>query len=385
MNYSQKEFSELFESMINDSVDKGLISHAEDFLDIVDNLEDISNYYIMDKSVIANLLANIVYYDMTSIYESSKSIFAEGSDLDSIGEDKGIIRPLATKASVGVVFNLLTSWDEIEEDINIPEGITLSTDDGVEYETVESLYLSKGSEKTTVQCLSKESGKDYKIAKNTLTIIKDNLDYDFICTNENSSSGGSDEYSDDEYRYLIMNWFKIHLKGSLEAYENYFASFDGIDGYKLVPNWDGSGTMKIILDPGTPYLLNKAYNEIKNTVCQHDDIIMMFRPTEKIIDIYAQINVDIDQINPYSEMEKQDIQNRIIQAIKIFIDGGNMVDGEYYPGLELGEDFIPHKLAVFLDSEIPELKNINFIEPNNYVKIEDEEIGVSGNLTVEMI
>ena len=44
---------------------------------------------------------------------------------------------------------------------------------------------------------------------------------------------------------------------------------------------------------------------------------------------------------------------KIITAIKVFIDGGYRINGEWYDGLYLGEDFIPHKLAVFLDEEIP--------------------------------
>ena len=362
-----------------------MISHAEDFLDLIDDREDISNYYVMDKSVIVNMVTSIIYPDMTSVYESAKVEYAEGTDLDDIGATRGIPRPPATSSSVEVTFSLLNSWEGINTDIIIPAGITLVTDDNIEFETMEDLYLSNGSSTVNIQCLSKETGSDTKISANTLVNIKDSLDYDFSVTNPEASSGGEDEYEDDEYRYLLLNWFKVHLKGSLEAYENYFANFDGIDGYKLVPNWDGSGTMKIVLDPGTPYLLNKAYTEIKESVCQSDEIIMMFPPIEKIIDIYAVVNVDIDQINPYSDMEKQDIQNRILQAIKVFIDGGYMVDGNYYPGLMLGEDFIPHKLAVFLDDEVPELKNITFTTPDNYVTILDEEIGVSGNLTIEMI
>ena len=50
-----------------------------------------------------------------------------------------------------------------------------------------------------------------------------------------------------------------------------------------------------------------------------------------------------------------------------------------YTGLGIGEDFIPHNLAVFLDEEIPELKDINFSTPEDYIRIEDEEIAVSHN------
>ena len=54
-------------------------------------------------------------------------------------------------------------------------------------------------------------------------------------------------------------------------------------------------------------------------------------------------------------------------------------------GLNIGEDFIPHKLAVFLDEEIPELKSIQFKYPEDYIKILDDEIGISNTITIEMV
>ena len=95
--------------------------------------------------------------------------------------------------------------------------------------------------------------------------------------------------------------------------------------------------------------------------------------------------MDIDRLNPYSASEKDVIEAKIISAIKIFIDGGYRVNGDWYEGLYLGEDFIPHKLAVFLDDEIPELKNISFKYPEDYVQILDDEIGVSNNIEIEMM
>ena len=182
-----------------------------------------------------------------------------------------------------------------------------------------------------------------------------------------------------------MNWKLINLKGSFEAYENYFANFNGIDSYRIVPNWNGTGTIKCILDPGTDYQLNLAYEELQDSITQATEDIFMSAPINKYINIYAIVNVDIDQVNPYSTIEKSVIQAKIITAIKIFIDGGYRANGEWYGGLYLGEDFIPHKLAVFVDEEIPELKNITFKYPEDYVPIQDEEIGVSNEITIEMI
>ena len=138
MNYSQKYYEEIFESMLQDSLENGLISHAEDFPDFIANKQDISNYYVMDKAVIATMFAK-VYEDITRVYNSAKVDYAESYDLDDIGKIVGVPRPEATKSSVKVLFSL----GEIQEtDVTIPEGFTISTDlNGVEYETISELYF----------------------------------------------------------------------------------------------------------------------------------------------------------------------------------------------------------------------------------------------------
>lgn len=382
MNYKEKQYEEIFEAMLEDSLEKGLISHADEFKSFINNKQDISNYYVMDKSVIAEMFAKL-YKSLTSIYESQKVEYAEGEDLDNFGDIVGIPRPPATYAEVTCNFTLKYA---LGNDVTIPVGVIVSTNSGVQYRTISTGFIKAGDIETTVNARAVESGVDSKIIENTIKKIETKLPYELTVDNPQSSSGGTNQYTDDEYRYLLMNWTKILIKGSLEAYENYFANFDGIDSYKLVPNWNGTGTIKCILDPGTPEQLNRAYDDLQSEVVQATEDITMFAPTNKYINIYATVNVDIDQINPYSSKEKEDIKARIITAIKTFIDGGYKTNGDYYPGLLLGEDFIPHKLAVFLDHEINELKNIEFSYPEDYVPILDEEIGVTGDeINIEMV
>ena len=382
MNYVEKTYEEIFEDALQDSLENGLISHAEDFEDFIANRQDISNYYVMDKSVISQIVAKIYSEGITPVYESAKVEYAEGTDLDDIGATVGVARPEATSAEVVVTFDLS---EAVEEDINIPAGLLLSTNSGIEYETLETLFIAEGTTSAVISARAKVPGVKSKIIENTLVNIVDELSYNLNVNNPLASTGGAEAYTDDEYRYLIMNYHKINLKGSEEAFEYYFANFNGIESYSLIPNWNGTGTIKCVLDPGTDYQLNKAYDDLQTIVSQATEDIYMTAPTKKPIDIYAMVNVDIDRINPYSAAEKDIIQAKIISAIKVFINGGYRANGDWYEGLYLGEDFIPHKLAVFLDDEIAELKNINFNYPEDYIKILDDEIGVSNNIEIEMI
>ena len=179
------------------------------------------------------------------------------------------------------------------------------------------------------------------------------------CTNQTSSSGGNNAYTDDEYRELLLDWRKANIRGSKEAYEYFFSQCDGIDSYKLIPNWNGTGTLKVVLDPGTPDQLRDVYAALNSDVSQFTEDISMFAPEPVPIDIYAICNVDIDMINPYSSVEKEAIRSRIVDAVKLYIDG----DVEKYSGLGIGVDFIPYKLGVFLSELVPELKDITFKYP----------------------
>lgn len=343
MNYIPKEYEEIFEQMLNDSLEKGLISHAEEFPSFIANKEDISNYYVMDKSVIAEMFS-IVYEDITNVYNSINIEIAEGEDLDNIGAIVGVPRPQATYAMCELLFTFSGSD---EEDILISDEVIVATQNNIQYKLLEEIYIPVGSQECTVPAIAVIPGVDSKVIENTLTNILSDLSINLTCTNPQSSSGGSEAYDDNEYRQLLMNWTKIRLKGSQEAYENYFNNLDGIDGYKLIPNWDSTGTIKIVVDPGFPFLLNKIYDELQSNVAQYSEDITVFAPTKKYIDIYAVASVNIDRINPFSSSEKEIISQKIKTGIKTFIDGGYCTDGSYYQGLLIGEDFIPHKLAVF--------------------------------------
>lgn len=379
--YVQKYYDELFTNLLEEAYDNSLISHNELFVDYVKSRQDISSYYVMTLSIIADTEEDI-YYDMTDVYYSDKVEYAIGSDLDDIGARVGCLRPQATRAEVELTFSILTASDTT---ISIPEQTIVSTGDGISYYTTEPAEIPIGELSVNVSARSVETGWQQRVGAETLTYIEGDNNIESMTevtvTNFESATGGSEGYGDEDYRELIINWIPNHTKGSKEAYDRYFANVDGLEGYKLIPNWDGSGTLKIVLDPGYPYQLQKCFEEIRESVCQFPDDITMFSPEKVPINIYAKCNVDIDVVNPFSSSEKEAIKSRIIDAIELYIDGDYDTD---YNGLGIGEDFIPYKLGVFIGELVPELKNISFIYPTEPVTITDEELAVSNEINIEM-
>ena len=105
---------------------------------------------------------------------------------------------------------------------------------------------------------------------------------------------------------------------------------------------------------------------------------------EKPIDIYANVNVDDDLLNQYSDLEKKQIEDKIISAIRVFVEGGMTSDNTYCPGLSAGEHFFSNNLSEFLDNEIPELNDVDFIDPS-LVIIENDEKVVINSIDIDML
>lgn len=390
LNYTQKYYEDLFLFSLENAYDSGLISHDEKFLTYIQSKQDISNFYVMNLSVLADTTED-VYYDITDVYLSAKVPHALGEDLDDIGDQIGCPRPTDSYAQADITFTFGSTSNSTTV---LPAGIEVSTATGVKYKTIESATVPAGADEITITAQAVDVGPSSRVLKNTLTKIESdifNTVYDsedsigtVTCTNPNSSTGGSYALDDDEYRDLILEWRKEMIRGTEEAYHKYFTNLDGLNSYKLLPKWDGSGTLKIVIDPGTSTQLNQIYNDLKRDVFQMPEDITLFAPEPVNVDIYAKCNVDIDQINPYSDVEKEAIKSRIEDAIRNYVDG----DVLNFTGLGIGEDFIPYQLGVFIHDKVSELKNIEFLDnvgsPTKPISVSDEQQCRLGNVKVEM-
>lgn len=388
MSFKRKYYDEIFLTGLNNSFKQHLISRQDEFLQYVANKEDIENFYVMLLSVHSTWLED-VYTQMQEYYNSDFINLATGEDLDKIGELCGIKRSPATRAYTDLVF---TTNKTLDNDYTIPAGVLVTNKNGVTYRTEKTGVILKENSSVSIPAYSTVTGVKGKVSENTLTSIEtgnNNITLSGVTvTNPSSSSGGFEAQTDEEYREYLQNWTLIQQKGNEWSYKYHLNSYTGLDGYGLMPLWDGGGTVKVIVDRSdntNADYLNELYKKLQADVCLFDDDVIVVDATKKDIDISIQVDVDIDQINPFSRTEKDSISLRTKSAVKLFINGGFRSDGSYYHGLNIGEDFIPHKLAVFLDNEIKELKDIKFNYPRDYISVSDEEIANSGNISVEVL
>ena len=231
MTYTQKYYEEIFLNNLENAYDNDLISHNEEFVDYVKSKQDISNFYVMNLSVISDGIDD-VYYDMTDVYNSNKVTLALGEDLDrSIGDAIGCPRPDATYASVVLTFTT-ENYDTVK---TIPSGIQVSTDDGVTYSTIEDVNLPPNNTEIDVQAYAVNSGMSSRVLANTLTHFVSDVGEESIgvllksVTNQNSSTGGYNAFNDEEYRELLLNHRKENIRGSFEAFEKFFDEYDGLN------------------------------------------------------------------------------------------------------------------------------------------------------------
>lgn len=353
VNYKEKDYDQLFLSMMQDAYQYGLVSSDERFLDYVRNRQDIENNYCLFLSVYAFENSQI-FEEMTKLYNSNDIDKAQGKDLDIIGNKFGIPRPSARKSSVELTFTRTINQDV---DFTIPKGTIVSTVTGKNYYTVEDAVIIRGQSTTTVQAMSSDNGYNSRVDRNTLTVCSIGS---VTVTNLKGSSGGRSAYTDKEYRQLIKNWTYSHIKGTKEAYDLFFAYYDGIDSYRLFPQWDGAGTLKIIVDPSDDWILNDISTKIYQNVQLIDDDVYVTGAIPRRIDIKVNINVDIDNAQYYSIEEREEIATRVEKAIRLFIDGGYRKDGRYFYGMSIGEDFIPFQLGLFIASEVEEVRSVDF-------------------------
>lgn len=171
--------------------------------------------------------------------QAYKAAFAEtswGDYLTMIAAQFGVDRKRAVRA-IGTV--TLTGTGDVAL------GSRFSTTAGTIFETTEAASIQKTG-KVAVQAVN--AGTSGNVAAGTIVNIPISIPGITAVTNEEPTHDGYDEESDEELlkRYYIIVR-RPATSGNCNHYYNWAMSVEGVGDCKVVPLWNGNGTVKVII------------------------------------------------------------------------------------------------------------------------------------------
>jgi hypothetical protein len=338
--------------MVEYAGELGLITVTDELLKQLVAGERTENQYILDLST-HNFALEPFVDALTRISESIDINLASGEALDCLGRLVGVTRFPAQPGMVDVVFSV-----ELHEpaDIHIPAGTRVYCDGldggyGV-YVTSEDATLPSGVMSGTVRCENSEYGVCAPLPEECVTRFEG---FDLSVTNPSGGTGGRNIEEDWEYRERVRSWSSALNIGTRACIDNYLGMYDGLDSYRLVPRYDGVGTLKIVCDT-LPTLLDSISSDVyENCMLVTDYPPLCVLPESTNLSSLELTVSKGDGVTGYTDDE---LKQLIVAQVETFVNGGVKRDSTRMSGLGIGDDFIPSQLVQYLLGEFPELVNI---------------------------
>ncbi len=240
----------------------------------------------------ARVLLETISAEMGAVYTSVHSSLllgyvqsASGEFLDALGEVTGTYRRRATASStdalsrtVRIATNPTDSFGNINsgQDVVIPSNtIIRSSTSGASFYTTATTVLNQNATEGFLSVASTAPGAASSAAVGELNIIDftgfDSYPNSLLSVgNVSAIDNGSDEESDQFYRYRIINAFQDAQKANAIAVRLAALSVFGVEDVVLLPLYEGVGTAHVVLDttdgvvsPGTRAAVLQRIEDVK--------------------------------------------------------------------------------------------------------------------------
>lgn len=161
-----------------------------------------------------------------------------GDELDVfISERTGLKRKKAQKATGAITITVGTG--------QITEGNLFESNGGVQYEAIQSKYVTTGDE-VKIQCV--KTGISGNVAANVINKMPVTLPGIVNIANPNPVEGGTDIESDESYRARYYTYLRAEATcGNVEHYLQWARSVPGVGAAACFPLWAGDNTVKVVI------------------------------------------------------------------------------------------------------------------------------------------
>ncbi|MEM2726669.1 MAG: baseplate J/gp47 family protein [Archaeoglobaceae archaeon] len=322
------------------------------------------------------------------VYYSAFIDYATGNSLDNVAALLGFTRRPAIKATGFVNF---TRNSPATEDIIIPQGTIVATQDDIQFRTTQVAILKQGE--TTVEYVpieAVEAGAKANVAAGTITKLVSVVGGIDSVTNPLPTEGGKDAESDAEFRWRIKITLRSKGKATLDAILSAVRAVEGVRSAKIIEN-DGDSeqnglpphSFKIIVHGGEDDKIAqaifdakpagiKAWGDIAVTAYDIDGkpyVVRFSRPTT--VDIYVRAEVTVS-----GEVNTTDVKKAVM---------------DYINNLEIGQDVIVSKIIAAVLS-VKNVEDCSVLVGTSYppsssnnISIGETEVAVTDENKIEVV
>ena len=308
--------------------------------------------------------------------------YARGEVLDALGENRGITRQESVKAACTVRFSI---EEAMSTNIQIPQGTRVTSDSVRYFATDVTAVITAGTTYVDVACTAKEGGSAYNdIAIGEIKTLVDQVPYIDSVSNTTSTTGGSDQETDDEYRDRIRAASAATSVAGPKAYYRYHAiNADPTiaDAYVDSPS---AGTVRITPIcyggevPGSE-LIDKVLEK-----CSADDVRVL---TDHVVVTAPSVETYDIILTYYTTSEKESACIETIEG-----DNGAIAQYNAWQTSALDRDINPDKLRGLMlapswssDEELVGCDRVEITSPV-YTQLDARTVAqFSGNITVNHV
>lgn len=304
------------------------------------------------------------YAEMALIIEASFPQTSWGDWLTKKAEEHGIIRQEATNSSV-----ILTVTGQAGT--TVQEGSLFSTNDGKNFITVETKRIeSTGT--VDIKAQSQDVGVSCNVDAETIVKIPMSIYGVSSVINKSAAYDGFDEETDEELLERLL--FKVRqpaTSGNKNHYIIWATNVEGVGGVKVLPLWNGNGTVKVII--------TNAENEIasEDLIAKVQNYIDEQRPIGATVTVVSPkpLNIDIGLKVTEGSGNPNEIKNVVndffkttafereyvsyAQVGKVILEKATTTGVQDYSNLTLNNKTENIALA---DDQFPTVRQVNLIE-----------------------
>lgn len=296
------------------------------------------------------------YAEMNLMVDAAYAFSAWGEYLTARCAEFGVDRKPSVKAKGEVTFTG-------GQGVFIPRGSLVSVKNGAQFATDSDIMLG-GDGKGTVKITCTEVGSKGNVQAHTITNMPVSISGVTEADNEKPTQDGADEETDAELlkRYSVIVRTPA-TSGNKYHYYNWAMSIPGIGGCRVIPLWNGKGTVKVIVVNAE---MQSAGQDLVKAV---KDYIESVRPIGADVTVVSpapkRINITVDVLGKVDVSEFK-------AAVNKYISSKNL-DMRYISSAQIGK--------LLMEQNITDYRNLK-LNGADKVTATDAELLSVGEVTV---